>query len=240
MVKAILTDIEGTTSSISFVHDVLFPYAYNKMGDFLSQNWHDITVQNAVQSVATLENLTDYTPSQITSILQDWIRCDRKLTPLKNLQGIIWETGYKNGDFCSHVYEDAYEKLTFWHQQNIPIYIYSSGSIHAQKLFFSHTSYGDLLNLFSGFFDTNIGNKKESQSYVNISQSINYSPEEIIFLSDVEAEVNSANNIGFKTVLVLRDNQQFEQYQQNQNSPHQIVKSFDDILIITDKKINVN
>ncbi len=233
MIRAILTDIEGTTSSINFVHDVLFPYAYNKMGDFLSQHWPDIPVQNAVQSVATLENLTDYTPSQITSILQDWIRCDRKLTPLKDLQGIIWEMGYKNGDFCSHVYEDAYEKLTFWHSQNIPIYIYSSGSIHAQKLFFRHTNYGDLLYLFSGFFDTNIGNKKETQSYVNISQSINYSPEEIIFLSDVEAEVNSANHVGFKTVLVLRDKQQFEQYQAHDKSSHQVVNSFIDIFLLT-------
>ena len=233
MIKAILTDIEGTTSSVSFVHDVLFPYAYNRIEDFLSENWHDQSVQNAVKSVATLENLTDYTPSQITSILQDWIRCDRKLTPLKDLQGIIWETGYKNGDFCSPVYEDAYEKLTLWHQHNIPIYIYSSGSIHAQKLFFSHTNYGDLLYLFSGFFDTNIGNKKESQSYLNISQSINYSPEEIIFLSDIEAEVNSANNVGFNTVLVLRDKQQFEQYQHHHNPPHQIVNSFLDISPLT-------
>lgn len=233
MIKAILTDIEGTTSSISFVHDVLFPYAYNNMGDFLSQNWDDITVQNAVQSIATLEHLTDYTPSQITSILQDWIRRDRKLTPLKDLQGIIWEIGYKNGDFCSHVYEDAYKQLTFWHQQNIPLYIYSSGSVYAQKLFFSHTSYGDLLHLFSGFFDTNIGNKKESQSYTNISQSINYSPEEIIFFSDVEVEVNSAYDVGFKTVLVLRDKQLFEQYKQPNNSPHQIVNSFLDISPLT-------
>lgn len=232
MLKAILTDIEGTTSSISFVHDVLFPYAYNNMENFLSQNWHDTKVQNAVQSVANLAHLTDYSPSQITAILQDWIRCDRKLTPLKDLQGIIWETGYKNGDFCSHVYEDAYEKLTLWHSQNIPIYIYSSGSIHAQKLFFSHTNYGDLLYLFSGFFDTNIGNKKEAQSYLNICHSLNYSPEEIIFLSDVEAEVNSANYVGFKTVLVLRDKQQFQQYQAHSKSSHQIVNSFVDISLL--------
>lgn len=229
MIKAILTDIEGTTSSISFVHDVLFPYAYEKMGDFLSQNWQDQAVQNAVKSVATLANLTDYTPTQITSILQDWIKCDRKITPLKDLQGMIWETGYKNGDFCSHIYEDAYEKLTLWHQQNIPIYIYSSGSVQAQKLFFSHTNYGDLLYLFSGFFDTNIGSKKEEKSYLNIAKSINYLPKEIIFFSDVEAEVKSASNVGFKTVLVLRDEQQFKQDENSNFSPHKIVKSFLDI-----------
>ncbi|MBD2395258.1 acireductone synthase [Cyanobacterium aponinum UTEX 3222] len=236
MIKAILTDIEGTTSSISFVHDVLFPYAYEKMGDFLSQHWHDETVKNAVGEVAKIENLDSYTPSQITSILQDWIKCDRKLTPLKDLQGIIWETGYKNQDFCSHVYEDAYEKLKLWHSQNIPIYIYSSGSIHAQKLFFAHTQYGDLLYLFSGFFDTNIGNKKEPNSYEKISQSIGLNPNYIIFLSDVEAEVNSASQVQMKTVLVARDLQTFNQLNIEQQTSHQLVKSFAEINIENNNK----
>lgn len=225
MIKTILTDIEGTTSSISFVHDVLFPYAYNKMGDFIRKNWHNPLVQKAVSQVAELEKLSDYNPEIITSILQGWIKQDRKITPLKDLQGMIWEEGYKNGEFQSHVYQDAYEKLTQWHQQNIPIYVYSSGSVQAQKLFFSHTIFGDLLYLFSGFFDTNIGSKKEAQSYQKIAQSLHLPPQEIIFLSDVLAELDSASAAGMQTVWVIRDSSSFSQ-NQNTPSPHQIVPDF--------------
>ncbi|MGI0479472.1 acireductone synthase [Geminocystis sp. CENA526] len=231
MIKAILTDIEGTTSSITFVHDVLFPYAYDKIGDFLEQNWHHQEVKNIVLEVAKLENLTDYTPAQITTILRDWIKLDRKVTPLKDLQGMIWEEGYKNADYRSHIYQDAYEKLLLWHEQNMPIYIYSSGSIYAQKLFFGHSEYGDLLYLFSGFFDTNIGHKKEILSYKNIANSLNLNPEEIIFLSDVEAEVNSAFSAGMSTVWVIRDENLFQD-KKDSNSSHQIVNNFSLINIV--------
>lgn len=226
MIKAILTDIEGTTSSISFVHDVLFPYAYDKMSDFLTQNWQNPQVKNIVLEVAKLENLLNFTPLEITTILREWIKLDRKVTPLKDLQGIIWEEGYKNGDYRSHIYQDAYEKLVSWHSQNIPIYIYSSGSVYAQKLFFSHSEYGNLLHLFSGFYDTNIGNKKESKSYHNIANSLELKPDEIIFLSDVEGEVNSAFAVEISTVWVIRDENLFQEKKET-NSSHQIVNNFD-------------
>lgn len=211
MIKTILTDIEGTTSSINFVHDILFPYAYDRMYDFLAENWDHEQVKKALLEIAKLENLVDYNHEQITTILQDWIKCDHKIKPLKDLQGIIWEEGYKNGDYSSHVYPDAYEMLSLWHSKNIPIYIYSSGSIYAQKLFFGHSEYGNLLALFSGFFDTNIGNKKEPQSYINIANNLNLNPHEIIFLSDVEDEVNSALSIGMKTVWIIREEKAFKE-----------------------------
>lgn len=225
MIKAILTDIEGTTSSISFVHDILFPYAYEKMPDFLASNWEKNAIKNAVLEVAKLENLVDYNCEQIVDILRTWIKLDRKIKPLKDLQGMIWEEGYKNGDYTSHIYPDAFEKLSYWHSQNIPIYIYSSGSIHAQKLFFSYSEYGNLLSLFSGFFDTTIGNKKEAKSYQNIVDKIQLKPEEIIFLSDVEEELNSALFTGLKTIWVIRDQTIFTQ-QKQVNLPHQIVNNF--------------
>lgn len=230
MIKAVLTDIEGTTSSISFVHDILFPYAYNKMADFLLKNWDNPVVKKLVLEVAKLENLTDYNHRQITAILRDWIKSDRKVIPLKDLQGIIWEEGYKNEDYCSHVYQDAYETLSLWHSKNIPIYIYSSGSVYAQKLFFGYSEYGDLLNLFSGFFDTNIGNKKESQSYQNIANSLSLNPKEIIFLSDVEAEVNAALSVGMSTVWVIRDENLFND-KKNLDSAHQIINNFGQIIL---------
>ncbi|BAQ64881.1 acireductone synthase [Geminocystis sp. NIES-3709] len=230
MIKAILTDIEGTTSSISFVHDVLFPYAYKKIESFLSQNWNSQSVQKSVLEVAKLENLNDYTPLEISNILKHWIKVDRKITPLKDLQGIIWEEGYKNGDYQSHIYNDAYEKLSFWHSQKIPIYIYSSGSVYAQKLFFGHSEYGNLLNLFSGFFDTNIGDKKEFNSYQNIANSLKLNPHEIIFLSDIETEVNAALSVGMSTVWIIRNETLFKKIKQT-NSSHQIVSNFTQIFI---------
>ncbi|NCO74624.1 MAG: acireductone synthase [Cyanobacteria bacterium] len=225
MIKAIVTDIEGTTSSISFVHDVLFPYAYDKMADFLIKNWDNSSIKNIILEVAKLENLTNYNQQKIISILRDWIKNDLKITPLKDIQGMIWEEGYKNGDYQSHVYEDAYQKLSFWHSQNIPIYIYSSGSCSAQKLFFKHSQYGNLLNLFTGFFDTNIGGKKEANSYKNIANNIGLNTEEIIFLSDIEAEVNSAFSVGMKTVWIIRDESIFNE-KKNSNYPHQITNNF--------------
>lgn len=228
MIKTILTDIEGTTSSINFVHDILFPYAYDKMADFLAKNWHNPKVKKSVLQVATLENLSDYSYEEISDILKQWIKSDRKVIPLKDIQGIIWEEGYKNGDYRAHIYEDAYKMLSLWHSQNIPIYIYSSGSIYAQKLFFGYSEYGDLLNLFSGFFDTNIGQKKVSQSYENIASSLQIKPEEIIFLSDIEAEINSALSVGMSTVWVIRDEILFNHKKQT-NSPHQIVNNFEQI-----------
>lgn len=225
MIKAILTDIEGTTSSISFVHDVLFPYSYENMADFLLKNWDNEQVQNAVLEIAKLESLINYNPQQITAILRDWIKSDRKITPLKDLQGMIWNQGYQNGDFYSHIYPDAYDRLTDWYNQKIPIYVYSSGSVQAQKLLFSHTEKGDLLYLFSGFYDTKIGNKKETKSYALIAQDLNLMPQEIIFLSDIEAELKASLSIYMKTVWVIRDQELFNQHKSS-SIYQQVVNNF--------------
>lgn len=229
MIKAILTDIEGTTSSISFVKDVLFPYAYEEIENFLMQHFNNDLVYEQVRAVCEFEGLKDgCQPRQIAEILRGWIKCDRKLTPLKELQGMIWEKGYKNGDYQAHIYPDAYEKLIEWNQQNIPIYIYSSGSVYAQKLFFGYSDYGNLLNLFSGFFDTNIGYKQEVNSYLLIAEKMGFNSEEILFLSDVENEIISAEKAGMKTYWVIRDQAQLEENKQL-NKPYKIVKNFHEI-----------
>ncbi|AUC59981.1 2,3-diketo-5-methylthio-1-phosphopentane phosphatase MtnC [Cyanobacterium sp. HL-69] len=225
MIKAILTDIEGTTSSISFVKDVLFPYAYQEMENFLVQHFNNDFVYKQAKMVCELEGLKDgCQPRQIAEILREWIKCDRKLAPLKELQGMIWEKGYKNGDYQAHIYEDAYEKLKHWHRQNIPIYIYSSGSVYAQKLFFGYSNYGNLLNLFSGFFDTNVGYKQEVDSYNLIAEKMEFKPEEILFLSDIEDEIISADKAGMKTIWIIRDEQQLPE-----NKPYKIVRNFHEI-----------
>lgn len=229
MIKAILTDIEGTTSSISFVKDVLFPYAYEEMENFLVQHFNNDFVYEQARMVCELEGLKDgCQPRQIAEILREWIKCDRKVPPLKELQGMIWEKGYKTGDYQAHIYRDAYDKLQEWYQQNLPIYIYSSGSIYAQKLFFGYSIYGNLLNLFSGFFDTNIGSKKEIKSYLLIAEKMNLNPNNILFLSDIEDEIISADKAGMKTVWVIRDEQKI-QTEKPLNKHHKIVENFYEI-----------
>jgi enolase-phosphatase E1 len=153
MIKAIVTDIEGTTSSLSFVKDVLFPYARLHLPDFVRQYSESATVKPLLDAARTIAGVELDLEQLISQFLQ-WIDQDQKITPLKSLQGLIWQDGYKQGAFKGHIYEDAAQQLKTWKQQGYALYVYSSGSVHAQKLLFSHTEYGDLTPLFSGYFDT--------------------------------------------------------------------------------------
>lgn len=200
---AIVTDIEGTTSSLSFVKDVLFPYARAALSDFVARHGHEPAVRallNDARAVAGA-SLSD---TALAQEMQRWIDADRKLTPLKALQGLIWETGYRRGDFRGHVYADAVAKLQEWHVRGIPLYVYSSGSVHAQKLLFAHTEFGDLTPLFRGYFDTEIGPKRGADSYRCIAQSIGIAPARIAFLSDIAPELAAAQAVGMRTVYVTR------------------------------------
>lgn len=191
-IKIILTDIEGTTSSISFVHDVLFPYAKKNLASYLTQHANDEAIKKIIANVKMDANAPNADLAQIIHILQTWIAEDKKITSLKELQGYIWEEGFKKGDFKGHLYPDAYQYLTEWKKQGYKIYIYSSGSEKAQRLFFQFNEYGNLLNLFDGYFDTQIGGKKDSMSYKKICENIHSAPAEILFLSDVSEELDAA------------------------------------------------
>jgi enolase-phosphatase E1 len=171
MVRAILTDIEGTTSSLSFVKEVLFPYARERLGDFVRAQGQEPQVRELLQQVAAVTGkpLTD---EEAVIQLRQWVDEDRKITPLKALQGLVWETGYRNGDYLGHVYPDAVRHLRQWREQGLQLYVYSSGSVHAQKLLFGHTEFGDLTPLFSGYFDTRVGAKQEAASYRKIAEAI--------------------------------------------------------------------
>lgn len=160
MIKAILTDIEGTTSSLSFVKDVLFPYSRERMADFVRRHGQEPAVRLLLDEVARLAGVNHTDDNRITEQLVRWIDEDQKITPLKALQGMIWEEGYRRGDFKGHVYEDAVRNLRRWQERGIRLYVYSSGSVQAQKLLFGHTGYGDLTPLFSGYFDTAVGGKE--------------------------------------------------------------------------------
>ena len=205
MIKALVTDIEGTTSSLSFVKDVLFPYARAHLATFVRDHAQDAGV--ALQLDAVRREAGDPSMSQDAVIDQliAWIDQDRKITPLKALQGMIWENGYRNGDFQGHIYADAEQTLRDWHTRGLALYVYSSGSVQAQKLLFAHTGFGDLTPLFDGYFDTTVGGKQESGSYRAIAAAIGVAPAEILFLSDIQAELDAAAAAGCRTVWLVRD-----------------------------------
>jgi enolase-phosphatase E1 len=204
-IKAVLTDIEGTTSSISFVKDVLFPYAAEHLDGFVKSHLQHPDVQQALRDTAQLCGKNPDDVDTLLNQLQDWLREDKKITPLKNLQGLIWQAGYEEGHYQAHMYEDATECLRAWHAQGLPLYIYSSGSVYAQKLFFANTVDGDLLPLFSSHFDTTTGSKQEKTSYEKISRALHLEPHEIVFLSDIEAELDAAKAAGMQTYWLVRD-----------------------------------
>jgi enolase-phosphatase E1 len=264
MPKAILTDIEGTISSISFVKDVLFPYASERLEDFILSNFeHDPFLLSIIE--ATLEELKqdkltglNYDSNQddctvaeransrlrrtndrsvlrvhedheddenaeigvpqqcndaifetqvYTAIqaLKTWIQEDRKITPLKDLQGLIWQEGFRKGLFKAPLYQDALDFFLNMKGKGLPIYVYSSGSIQAQRLFFEFSEFGDIRYLFSGFYDTKIGSKKEYESYLKIADDIKVSPEHILFLTDIKDECRASEQAGLLTIQVRRE-----------------------------------
>jgi enolase-phosphatase E1 len=224
MIKTIITDIEGTTSSLSFVKDVLFPYSRAHMAEFVRAHAQEPAVQHELDEVRRLsgENLTE---AEVIEQLLRWIAEDKKVTPLKSLQGMIWEDGYKKGDFKGHMYEDALRHLQKWKQAGIRLYVFSSGSVQAQKLLFAHTGYGDLTPLFSGYFDTNIGNKREAGSYRKIAAAIGSAPDDILFLSDIREELDAAQAAGMQTIWLVRDGAI------DPKAAHRQARSFDEITL---------
>ena len=204
-IKAILTDIEGTTSAVSFVFDVLFPYAARHLPDFVRQNAGRADVAEQITAVRRDSNEPEADVERVIEILLSWIAEDRKATPLKALQGMVWAQGYQAGQLKGHVYPDAVEALQRWHAAGYQLFVYSSGSVQAQKLIFGCSEAGDLTPLFSGYFDTTSGPKREAQSYTNIQQAIGVEPGEILFLSDIVQELDAAQAAGLQTCGLARE-----------------------------------
>lgn len=204
MIKAIVTDIEGTTSSLSFVKDILFPYARAGMADYVASHRDNSEVRRHLDEVRAIVGVA-MTDAQVIEQLIRWIDEDRKITPLKALQGMIWQSGYQSGAFQGHVYDDAAQQLRAWKQRGLRLFVYSSGSVYAQKLIFGHTAFGDLTPLFEGYFDTTVGGKREADSYRKIAATINASPQDILFLSDIKEELDAAVSAGMQTMWLVRD-----------------------------------
>lgn len=222
-ISALLLDIEGTTSSIAFVHEVLFPYARDALPDFVRDHAEQPEVRAEIEATAAEAGIDASDLDAISATLLAWIDADRKATPLKSLQGMIWEDGYRSGAFRAHLYPDTLPALTAWQEAGLPLYIYSSGSIHAQKLFFEHSVAGDLRHLFKGYFDTSSGGKKEAESYHNIARTLELPPEQIVFLSDVPEELDAARAAGVQTIWVIREVEGRYTLDAGADSPHPVI-----------------
>jgi enolase-phosphatase E1 len=228
--RAILTDIEGTTSSIAFVHDVLFPYASRALPDFVRHNISDAAVRHWLDKAA-MDIGGVVSDDCIVEVLQNWIREDRKHPALKALQGMLWKDGYERGDYRGHVYPDAVHALRRWHAAGIPLHVYSSGSVDAQKLLFAYSDAGDLSGLFAGNFDTAVGGKREVGSYLRIAQELGLEPGEIVFLSDVVEELDAARLSGMRTILLDRPEDYPVPREGAATRGHQRAMSFADIAL---------
>lgn len=203
-IRAIIVDTAGTTTDLNFIQDVLFPYSKTAMADFLAQNQNNALVDYCISDVKDIALEPDASLERVTEILCQWIDEDRKATPLKTLQGLIWKQGYAKSDFKGHIYPDFIDNIDRILAANIRIYSFSSGSVDAQKLLFSHTDAGNLTDKFSGHFDTRTGNKLDKQAYSNICNTISLKPKQLVFISDNIDELKAADSAGLNTVWLNR------------------------------------
>ena len=225
-VRGILLDIEGTTTPIAFVHEVLFSYARAHARDFLEDN-QDSDAVRADIALLREEHAADKSnnlqPPEAIADYIDWLTDrDRKSTGLKSLQGKIWRQGYLNGSLKSQVFADVARAFERWRGAGLKISIFSSGSVLAQQLLFAHTDAGDLTKFIDDYFDTNVGKKGEAESYRKIAAAIGLPASEILFISDVVAELEAAKEAGMETLLSIRPG----------NSPQewpQVIRSFDEV-----------
>lgn len=209
---------------------MLFPYARDALPGFVARHGKQEEVRRWLDAVA-IEHGSICSDQVIVETLQGWIDQDRKHTALKALQGMIWEAGYRDAEFTAPLYADVAPALRQWHDSGLQLYVYSSGSVPAQKLFFGHSEAGDLTALFSGWFDTEVGGKRDAGSYQAIAGRIGLDASQILFLSDVVEELDAARTAGMRTVLVDRR----EDYPQPREGAaahgHPRVVSFADLLL---------
>lgn len=231
--RALLLDIEGTTTPVSFVYETLFPYARARLRDFLEANREredviaDIRALGVEHEAEQAEGASlpawrgdlDSAVAYLTHLMDR----DRKSTALKSVQGKIWEDGYRRGELRGLVYDDVPRAFERWQSEGRQIAIFSSGSVLAQQLIFAHTNHGDLTPFLSGYFDTTTGPKREAESYRRIAAALGFEPPEILFCSDVVAELDAAQAAGMQTALCVREGEAPDQ------SSHPIITSFDEL-----------
>ena len=232
-IGAVLLDIEGTTTPIEFVHHTLFGYARARVNEFLERHWDDSDVRTDVarlreehaadsaQASPPAPSWKDHVAGVVAYV--HWLMDrDRKSTGLKSLQGKIWEEGYRSGELESEVYPDVLPALERWRGEGIDVAIFSSGSVQAQRSLFSHTAAGDLTRFIRAYFDTTTGPKTAPESYARIATSLECSPSEVLFVSDVAAELDAARMAGMRTGLCAR-----EPGSAPSSGAHPVIRTFD-------------
>ncbi|MFJ2772370.1 acireductone synthase [Streptomyces sp. NPDC087300] len=226
-VDAVVLDIEGTTSATGFVVEVLYPYARERFGALLASRGAEPEVARAVAQVRAEAGEPGADAARVEEILGRWVDEDRKATPLKTLQGILWAEGFARGELVSHFYPDVIEVLRRWHAEGVRLHVYSSGSVAAQRAWFAHSPEGDLLGLVGGLYDTvNAGPKQDADSYRVIASSAGVAPERLLFLSDRPGELDAARAAGWRAVGVRRAG---EPYADADFGDHPRVTSFSQI-----------
>ncbi|HMP79691.1 MAG TPA: acireductone synthase [Pirellulaceae bacterium] len=238
--RCLLLDIEGTTSSIQFVHNEMFPFARRELEGYIESHWGEAELEGALDELAReagfadrhawLSGIADSAARQrIMEFVLQLMDRDAKVTGLKQLQGLVWRGGFETGNLQAHLFDDVPGALKRWRDAGLEIRIYSSGSVESQQLFFGHTIAGNLLPLFSGHYDTRVGGKREVASYLTIARDIGLPPDEIVFVSDVEAELEAAQTAGLQAVLSVRPGNA----DQPGSSRFPVICSFDQLQIRT-------
>jgi enolase-phosphatase E1 len=240
-VRGILLDIEGTTSSISFVYDVMFPFVRRELAAYLAAHEHDANFLAARAQIAADAGHASFAEwahcagvhdaagqrqlvsDEVTRLMDG----DVKAGGLKLLQGLVWEAGFASGELQAHVYDDVPRALERWNGAGIDVRIYSSGSVQAQKLFFGHTVAGDLLGLLRGHYDTSTGPKREATSYRRIAKEFKLPADQVLFISDVVPELDAASAAGLQTALAVRPGNA----PQPADHGHRIIGSFDELTL---------
>lgn len=229
--KVILLDIEGTTTPIDFVHKILFPYSRERMDDFVRANFDLLNdeicqLKQEHRSDSTYGRPFDENSAEsVSEYLACLIDNDRKSTPLKSIQGKIWEMGYRDGTLTSIVFDDVPSAFERWTADGKQIAIYSSGSVFAQRLLFGHTNHGDLTRFISKYFDTTSGGKREETSYSSIARKLGIESNGILFVSDIIAELEAARSAGMRTALSVRGTVQTR----SETNDHPVINNFDEL-----------
>jgi len=222
--RCALLDIEGTVADVRFVYDVMFPFVRNNLREFLQTNWDAPAIQSSLSLLAidagfgpddipwkahhgqAHRQASEQQLSGVVQTVSKLMDSDSKTTGLKSLQGLVWESGFRSGRLRAEVFSDVLPALERWKRAGVELRIYSSGSILAQKLFFGHTTAGDLTHLFSGHYDTTIGSKKEPESYSKIAEALGLSPTQILFFTDVNGEIEAASKAHMQVIACIRPN----------------------------------
>ncbi|XP_037903129.1 enolase-phosphatase E1 [Hermetia illucens] len=245
--KAILCDIEGTTTSIQYVKDTLFPFSVEHAEKYITANWDRNETQDAVNALIqqakvdiknNIEGIVPISEEEtnkdkiIEAVVKNFriqVKNDLKVAPVKNLQGLIWQEGYKSGSVKGHIYDDIPRAFSNWQNNGVKLYIYSSGSVHAQKLLYGSSESGDLLPYIAGHFDTKVGMKQETKSYENILNEIKCNGSDVVFFTDIPKEAYAAKAAGIRAILLDRPGN--APLSQEDRAVFKVIKTFDEVNI---------